>query len=149
MFKAARQILDSQQDCEDVVQSSCAHVIDHFERICAYDEGQVASYLVLLIRSRAKDLHKRQRRIAFEDIEQYADTMPDWNEAMPDLSLEDAFALLPERYKEALTLYYYNDLSVKELADVLQLSVSAAKKLLQRSRTALCVILSSKGDFNA
>ena len=68
MYKTARQILDTQQDCEDVVQTSCAYLIDHFEKFSSYTSQQVAVYLVLLIRNRSKDLRNRQNRIVFEDV---------------------------------------------------------------------------------
>ena len=61
------------------------------------------------------------------------------------LLLEIAFEQLSERYKEALTLYYYNGLSIKEMAAFLQLSEAATKKLLQRSRDALRNALKAEG----
>lgn len=145
MFKTARQILDSQEDCEDVVQTSCAYLIDHFDKFTSYDARQVASYLVLLIRNRAKDMRDRQQKIVYEDVEQYAETVAGQAEEQGNVSLESAFAQLPDRYKEALTLYYYNDLSIKDMTGLLQLSEAAVKKLLQRSRDALRNLMNAEG----
>ena len=145
MFKAARQILDSQQDCEDVVQSSCAYLIDHFEKFSSYEEKQVAAYVVLLIRSRAKDIRNRQKKIVYEDVENYVESSEIGYEDDQGLLLENAFEQLTERYRDALTLYYYNGLSIKEVAALLQLSESATKKLLQRARDSLRIIITTKG----
>lgn len=147
MYKTARQILDTQQDCEDVVQTSCAYLIDHFEKFSSYTTQQVAAYLVLLIRNRSKDLRNRQKRIVFEDVGNYAEVSDMECEDDLGLLLEIAFEQLSERYKEALTLYYYNGLSIKEMATFLQLSESAAKKLLQRSRDALRNVLKAEGGI--
>lgn len=147
MYKTARQILCTQQDCEDVVQTSCAYLIDHFEKFSSYKTQQVAAYLVLLIRSRSIDLRNRQKRIVFEDVGNYAEVSDTECEDDLSLLLEIAFERLSERYKEALTLYYYNGLSIKEMATFLQLSESAAKKLLQRSRDALRNVLKAEGGI--
>ena len=135
------------QDCEDVVQTSCAYLIDHFEKFSSYKTQQVAAYLVLLIRSRSIDLRNRQKRIVFEDVGNYAEVSDTECEDDLSLLLEIAFERLSERYKEALTLYYYNGLSIKEMATFLQLSESAAKKLLQRSRDALRNVLKAEGGI--
>ena len=145
MFKAARQILDSQQDCEDAVQSSCAYLIDHFDKCASYDSKQVISYLILLIHSRSKDLRERQKKTTYEDIDQYTEVIMEKPDEYTNLSLEQAFERLPERYKEALTLRYYNDLPIKEMASLLQLSETAVRKLLQRSKDALRDLMLSEG----
>ena len=145
MYKTARQILDTQQDCEDVVQTSCAYLIDHLEKFSSYTSQQVAVYLVLLIRNRSKDLRNRQNRIVFEDVENFTEASAVGCENDSSLLLEIAFEQLSERYKEALTLYYYNGLSIKEMAAFLQLSEAATKKLLQRSRDALRNALKAEG----
>ena len=137
MFKTALQILGSQQDAEDVVQSACLYMIDQYDgKFAPYDIHQVASYVILLIKNHSLDLLKQNRRVTVEDISDYADTLS-LSENEPDPSLKDAFSKLPEHYKEVLTLFYYEDLSIRDIAGVLKLSEGAVKKLLQRSREAL------------
>ena len=145
MFKTARQILDSQEDCEDAVQDSCAYMIDHFDKFASYNVQQTASYLMLLIKNRAKNMRDRQQKTVYENIEQYAETVAGQAETQGNVSLESAFEQLPERYKEALTLYYYNDLSIKDMTGLLQLSEAAVKKLLQRSRDSLRNLMNAEG----
>lgn len=137
MFKTALQILGSQEDAEDVVQSACLYMIDQFDgKFAPYDMCQVAFYVLLLVKNRSLDLLKQRRRTTVEDISDYADALS-FSENEPDLSLKDAFSKLPDHYKEVLTLFYYEDLSVREIAGILKLSEGAVKKLLQRSREAL------------
>lgn len=149
MFKTASQILDSQEDCEDAVQASCAYMIDHFDKFASYNAQQTASYLMLLIKNRAKNMRDRQQKTTYEDVEQYTQIAAEQAETQGNASLEFAFEQLPERYKEALTLHYYNDLSVKDMAGLLQISEAAVKKLLQRSRDALRDLMTAKGGTEA
>ena len=145
MFKAARLVLDKQEDCEDAVQSSCAYLIDHFDKITSYDPAQAASYAVLLVRSRSMDILRKQNQASCEDIKQYSNAIPTEAEQSGSMPLESAFERLPERYKEMLTLYYYNGLKIREIAEMQQLSVSAVKKLLQRSRDTLRDLMIEEG----
>lgn len=44
---------------------------------------------------------------------------------------------LPEKYKSAIILFYYNDYTVEEISKILKISKSAVKKRLQRGRDIL------------
>ncbi|MBO4881194.1 MAG: sigma-70 family RNA polymerase sigma factor [Firmicutes bacterium] len=149
MFQTARQILDSQQDCEDVVQSSCVYLIDHFDKYASYKPRQVAAYLTLWIRNRAKDLRDRKQWKTYGIMEDIADTAEGMDPGEPESPLESALEKLPERYRDALILRYYNGLSIKELAAYMTISESTARKLLQRSRDSLEKILTEEGGGNA
>lgn len=94
-------------------------------------------------------MRDRQQKTTYEDVEQYTQIAAEQAEAQGNASLEFAFEQLPERYKEALTLHYYNDLSVKDMAGLLQISEAAVKKLLQRSRDALRDLMTAKGGTEA
>ena len=149
LFLVARRILDSQQDCEDVVQSSCIYLIDHFEKFSSYKPRQVAAYLMLWIRSRAKDLRDRKEWNNYGIFEDIADSDEISVQGEPESPLEGALEKLPGRYRDALILRYYNGLSIKELAAHMAISDSTARKLLQRSRNSLEKILKEEGGGKA
>jgi len=44
---------------------------------------------------------------------------------------------LPQKYKEVIVLFYYEDLSINEIANTLNLSVSNVKKRLERGRNVI------------
>ncbi|MDE5546656.1 MAG: sigma-70 family RNA polymerase sigma factor, partial [Anaeroplasmataceae bacterium] len=65
-------------------------------------------------------------------------------EAYPDKSLKketDVLARivkhLPKKYKEVIILYYYNSLKTNEIAHILNISLSAVKKRLERARNII------------
>jgi len=51
---------------------------------------------------------------------------------------------LPERQRAALTLFYYQELSLKESAEIMEISPSAFESLLRRGRSSLKFQLSRK-----
>ena len=53
---------------------------------------------------------------------------------------------LPEKYRIVIHLFYYEDYSVREIADILKLSESNAKVRLTRGRTLLRNVLKEEWD---
>ncbi|MDE5670664.1 MAG: sigma-70 family RNA polymerase sigma factor [Eubacterium sp.] len=64
------------------------------------------------------------------------------------LSLREAVESLKNPYRTVTILYYYEDLSIKEIAAITQCSVPAAKKQLSRARKMLKEILNKEDFFN-
>ncbi|MAZ00241.1 MAG: hypothetical protein CMH32_06885 [Micavibrio sp.] len=52
-------------------------------------------------------------------------------------TIDQAFFLLPERQKEAITLVYYNGCTGQEASEIMGLTVSALESLLVRGRRNL------------
>jgi len=59
--------------------------------------------------------------------------------------LEEAIAALPERQKVALNLCFYEGLSNKDAAQVMDVNVKALESLLMRAKKGLKDILSRRG----
>ena len=58
-------------------------------------------------------------------------------DAEPDSTVYDAVMKLPEKYRTAIHLYYYEDYSVKEIADAMRSTESTVKSWLYRARGML------------
>lgn len=56
--------------------------------------------------------------------------------------------LLPIKYRESLVLYYYEDLSIVEIGDLLNINENTIKSRLKRGRSMLEKLLKD-GDFHA
>lgn len=63
----------------------------------------------------------------------------------PDSTVYDAVLKLPEKYRTAIHLYYYEDYSVREIATVMQTTESTVKSWLHRARGMLKEMLG--GDY--
>ena len=53
---------------------------------------------------------------------------------------------IPEKYRIVIRLFYYEDYSVREIADILKLSESNVKVRLTRGRTLLRNVLKEEWD---
>ncbi|WP_392543649.1 RNA polymerase sigma factor [Oryzobacter telluris] len=67
-------------------------------------------------------------------------------DAEPDVDVARAVLALPPRQRAAVVLYYFEDLPVAEVADVLGMSQSAVKVSLFRARRALAPHLEEVPD---
>ena len=65
----------------------------------------------------------------------------------PDSTVYDAVMKLPEKYRTAIHLYYYEEYSVKEIAAAMRTTESTVKSWLHRARGLLKEELG--GEFDA
>jgi len=74
-----------------------------------------------------------------EDIEKYYDSPQ-------DLDIIREILKLPVKYKTVIHLYYFEDYSVKQIAEILNLKESAVKMRLQRGRQLLKIELEGEEE---
>lgn len=123
-------------DADDLVQESFIRAYDALDR---YDPRYAFStWLYTIARRLACNFFRDRRDHAAlpEAGLPAADEGTDEPDPLPD-TWGLAQRLLQPRYYEALWLFYGEDLSMKELADVMQITVTNAKVLVHRARQQL------------
>ncbi len=133
VFRVALHALGGPQDADDAVQ-------EVFLRLFRYggdfESGEhLRRWLLRVTVNVCRDALKspwRRRRVDLDSIE----PVPVFDRP-EDGALYEAVMALPEKYRTALDLFYYEELSVKEIADLLHVSPSAVTTRLSRAREAL------------
>jgi RNA polymerase sigma-70 factor (ECF subfamily) len=101
------------------------------------DAGRLPAWLCGIARNLARDARKRQRREHAGDSPALADPTTPFD-ALSDAESERlvaaALAGVPDVYREALVLFYYEQHSVEEVARVLGISPHTTNKRLSRGR---------------
>ena len=121
MFRAARSILDSDADAEDAVGEAVLRAWQSWDRLRA--RGAVRAWLLKIAVNCAYEQRRRDSRVIYTDeLEPLAG------------GAEDA---LPGGLWDAVTLYYYEDLPVAEVARVLGVAQGTVKSRLGRARQRL------------
>lgn len=140
---------------EDITQEVFIEVIKsiHFFR----KEAKISTWLYRIAISKSLDyikFHRRKKRIAF-----FKNLMP-FNETaentlynkndLPDRNIENndkmyaiktALDKLPEKQRIAFSLSKYDDLSSKEISEIMELSISAVEALIHRAKNNLHKLL--------
>lgn len=99
------------------------------------DEQHIRAWLIRVVINKAKNCNLTFWRRNKCSLDDYIETLVFETPASKELFEE--VMKLPEKYRIVIHLFYYEDYSVREIADILKLSESNAKVRLTRGRTLL------------
>lgn len=133
LYAAAFNICQNQMDAEDVVQE--AFVQYYTTKKEFENEQHIKAWLIRIVINKAKNITRtfwRKNKCALED---YMETL-----VFPDTQSRNIFEevmKLPDKYRIVIHLFYYEEYTVREIADILKLSESNVKVRLSRGRALL------------
>ena len=142
LFAAAFNVCKNAQDAEDIVQDT---FIRYYTINKEFDNEQhIRAWLLRVAINKAKNANHtfwRRNKLSLED---YLETLT--FETPQSENLFETVMQLPEKYRIVIHLYYYEDYSVREIADILRLSESNVKVRLSRGRSLLKEALKEEWD---
>jgi RNA polymerase sigma-70 factor (ECF subfamily) len=146
MLQTAMGILHQREDAEDAIQNSILSMARHINAIGEANDFRTISYVRTVVRNAAIDIYrkKKKRDISYEEMEAEPADVFDMEQVICNEEevrrVVKAIGELDECYREVLSLLYLNELSPREIADVLNRSyntvrsqISRGKKLLHKS----------------
>lgn len=134
----ADRILGDPGDAEDVVQEVFLQIWHHADR-WRPGEGKFTTWLYRIVVNRSLDHRRRSRPLPLDDSAlDRPSADPDAEAVLSERQLarqaDAAVAALPERQRTALALCFYDELTCREAAKAMNVSVSAMESLLVRAR---------------
>ena len=133
IYTIAFNICKNSGDAEDVVQDTFIQYMSlkkDFET-----EEHTRAWLIRVAINKAKNKNISFFRMKVVPLEDYMETLTFESEESSDLF--EAVMTLPEKYRITIHLFYYEDYSVNEIADIQKISVSNVKTRLSRGRMLL------------
>lgn len=122
----------SMLDAEDLTQETFLRLFRYFD---SYDEMQkIKSYILTIASHICTDYLTRHQSNAVLD-ENIASAGLDIS--TDKMLVRRAVASLPDDMREAVVLYYYNGMKIREIADLLKIPLSTVKTRLSRGRSRL------------
>lgn len=133
LYVAAFSMCGNAEDAKDVVQDT---FIRYYTISKDFDsEEHIRAWLLRVAVNRAKDIAKsfwHKNRMSLSDFDETLEfETPEENE------LFDSVMKLPEKYREVIHFFYYEDMSVKEISELLHISENNVKTRLTRGRQLL------------
>ena len=150
VYTLARYLLRSAADADDAVQECYLRAFRHFDgfRGQAAKPALVKPWLMAILRNVCRAEFARRSGAAVDVAEVAEDALPLWQE--PESSPEAAImrqrdqqavrallAALPEPFREAIVLRDINDLSYREIAEVVGAPIGTVMSRLGRARSML------------
>lgn len=134
MYVTARSILSEDEDCADAIQET---IVKAFSKINSLKQDAYAkTWLIRILINECYNVLRQQSRQIPMDVEgemaaKAAAEPQDYSD------LYQAVSQLQEELKLPVVLYYGEDFSVREIAQVLEISEGAVQKRLARARQNL------------
>ena len=156
VLKYANSRLHNKQNAEDLTHDTWVWVAEHFERFHTLDENSIRNYIMKIIENKCNMVFRNQKHeielfdeIVYETAEQ---EQTDANEIFLSFcQKEDMQTIiscmkeLDSRYRDVLNLFYLNQSTSKEIAEILQIKDSTVRKRLTRGRRMLMTKLQERG----
>lgn len=140
MFRTARALLDCDADAEDAVGEAVLRAWQNWDKL--RDPSAVHTWLLKITANCAYAQRRKLGRVtAVEDLEPLAGAALD----RPYEDLWEAVSALPPDHRAVITLFYYEDLTVEEIAQTLNVARGTVKSRLSRARNRLKELLKEEG----
>ncbi|MBE6771409.1 MAG: sigma-70 family RNA polymerase sigma factor [Ruminococcaceae bacterium] len=142
LFLIALSFTANQYDAEDILQNSFMKLLKtktEFE-----NDEHIDKWLTSVTVNESKNLLKSAFRKKSADFEDYVATCSFESDKSEDLF--NAVMSLPKKLRTVIHLFYYEDMTIKEIADMLNIKQSAVKTRLCRARKQLKIKLGD--DWN-
>ncbi|MHC1723877.1 MAG: RNA polymerase sigma factor [Aminipila sp.] len=123
---------------EDLTQET---FVRFFAKLSDYHyKGKTKNYLYTISGNLCRDFYKKKKEIPIEDMELSEKMKPEerqMSHVVNKLTIEWALKQLPNEFHEVLILYYFQELKLKEIADVLKISLPLVKYRLRQAKIQL------------
>ena len=143
----AERMLGSRQDAEYIVQDACLKL---WRQAPSWEpKAQVSTWLYRVIVNACLNLKRAQRPLAEMELDTIADGRINAEQQYMQQQEKEQVAhmlqALPEKQRAALLLTYYEELSDRQAADTLGMSLGALQQALFRARQSLRHMMNDKG----
>ena len=132
------KVVKNQTDADDILQEVFIKIIRNSDKV--KQAKNMRHYIYGIVRNTVGDYFRNKKQsngdaeipdAVTEENEQFL------NSTIADCCVKPFINQLPEKYKEALILTEFQDISQKDLADKLNISYSGAKSRIQRGKEKL------------
>ncbi|MBX4263742.1 RNA polymerase sigma factor [Clostridium estertheticum] len=136
IYKYCYYRLSDKWQAEDVTQDTFISFFKHFNSYI--HKGKAKNYLYIIAGNLCKNEYKKHKEISACHVEDKIMNLKEVQEEIVlKVSLEQEISRLPKEFKEVILLYYFQNLKIREIAEILNINVSLVKYRLSESKKLL------------
>lgn len=156
-YSTAKSILCDDQDCADAISETIVKAFSKLHTLRA--DRYAKTWLIrILLNECYSILRKQSKQVSVENIQEYLENSVDKmiqadlveNRMQMDSDYEElyqALSALKDELRLPMILYYIDEYSIKEIAQILEISEGAVQKRLARAREKMRRTLQSREAF--
>ncbi|MEC0226511.1 sigma-70 family RNA polymerase sigma factor [Paenibacillus alba] len=137
LYAVARAMLNSDEDCADAIQEA---ILKAYRSLGALQEPAYAKtwFTRIVINECNRILNNRKKVVTLQKINSYRDQL---DEDYKGIELREIVDQLEQPLRTLIILYYYEDMSLSQIADLLEIPEGTVKSRLHRARAELADLL--------
>ena len=146
IYKTAKSILKDEDDVCDAIQDTALSIYKNIPNL--KNEEYFKTWVIRITINKCYDILKKHKLNnekmlrAQEDVSELHTNFD--NNVILQTDLQTTLELLEENLRTVTVLYYYNDLSISEISDILNIPKGTVKSRVFRAREKLYEILSKE-----
>jgi RNA polymerase sigma-70 factor (ECF subfamily) len=155
IYRLALKVTKNREDSEDVVQNTFLKAIDKIDQFRG--DSSFGTWIYAIALNEIRSHLSGESKMMLKPIDEYLPAghgdgtkeLFDWDDPHKYMEnkqlqqyIDDTLEKMPDKYSVPFILRYMEDMSVKEIAEILSLSVAATKSRILRARLALRQALS-------
>lgn len=146
MYKTAIAILKNEDDANDAIQDALYSAYKNYEKL--KDKNLFTTWLIRILINKCYDIINKNKKIAYIDDSITENTVGKVDNYEVESSLDWVLNKIDKDLKEIVVLYYYDELPVGDIADILQIPSGTVKSRLSRARNQIGdIIKKEEGEF--
>ena len=127
-YRLAYSYVRNKENALDIVQDSIFKALKSIDRL--EEVAYLKTWFYRILINTSIDFIRKHRRMTVMDEEILSIHLPQLEDEMTDMDLQDAIDQLPPQYKTLIILRFFEDLKMHEIAAVTDLNINTVKTRL-------------------
>lgn len=147
MYKTAIAILNDEDDANDAIQEALYSAFKNYYSL--REKSYFTTWIIKILINKCYNIINKNKKIAYIDDTIIQNTASSEDTYKIENSLEWVLNQIDKDLKEIVVLYYYDDFSVADIANILEIPQGTVKSRLSRAREQIKEIINKEeGEFN-
>ena len=141
-YRLAFSYVKNQEDALDIVQESIKKALISIEAI--KDPNSIKSWFYKIVVRTAIDFLRKQKKLTLADNQMIDSISHGKEDLYEDIDLHNALDELPLQYKTVITLRFFEDLKIDEIAEIVDENINTVKTRLYRGLKLLRITITEE-----
>lgn len=135
LYRVAYGILENQEDASDAISNA---TLKAYEKISTLRElGFFKTWITRILINECNSIIKQKKKVVYIDNYEESQNNSYVSNNETSIDIKQAMKNIDKDLKQIVILYYFDDLSIEEISNILQIPKGTVKSRLSRARQAL------------